>query len=155
MKLFTNKKGDADAAILSGKIYFFIIGLFIILVVASVYFFTTVKYSESYVPISDTLKQQLVVERLSNVCFATKNISDPSYHQDVISFNKFSKQSVEDCFQAKYPPSMIVSLTVFDKTLTVNDLIFYQGKLEHKHIRYVLVQDAQGKLHPGLLTVKI
>lgn len=155
MRLFNNKKGDADAAILSGKVYFFIVALFIILVVASVYFFITVKYGESYAPISDSLKQQLVVERLTNICFATKNITDPSYHQDILDFNKFSKQTVEDCFQAKYAPSIVVSLKVIDGTMTFQDLIFYQGKLEHKHTRYVLVQDAQGDLHAGFLTVKI
>ncbi len=155
MKLFTNKKGDADTAILTGKIYFFIIGLFIILLVASIYFFAAIKHGESYVPISDNLKQQLVVERLTNICFVKGNISTPSYHQDIIEIDTFEKQYVEDCFQGKNLPQINIYLESLDNNFTTKELKLYQGKLKHEQTRYVLVRNLQGDLHPAFLKVDI
>lgn len=151
---FKGKKGQTDSSTIIGKQPFIIIGLFVIVVVAIIFAALTLKYKEAYVPLSEDLQRELLIQRLTNVCFISGTPLGQGAHHSIIDASKFNRAAIDECFQTPHPPWMIVELEAVDGFMNFQRIVLYQGVTKYEETRYVLIRDAQGVLHPGFLQLR-
>jgi hypothetical protein len=114
------------------------------------------RYINSKAPVPDTLESDLLLERLANVCFASKHDEYDILNQKVLDISKVNEQQIKYCFgEATKNPVNSVTLTWREDSGLKNiNMVLVDKVSQHKSSVPVLVKTIDGKTHPGTLELE-
>jgi len=162
MNLLRNKKGQASSSgeddgqtyVVSSKVYYFAIMLVILVLALTAFVLISRGYMSSLVAVPNVLVHDLVIARVTNVCFVANDTNTNQKIQNTIDLNSFTDEQLENCFVGKSSPRVVLKLRSLDDSFDYVEVFSSKGGLSQVDERYLLVKTNDGKFHPGILRIE-
>ena len=156
-----NKKGDVndintgDAAINTTNTFTFIKILVAIIVATMFLIIPTVRLINSRVPVPIDLSSDLILARLSNVCFVENHEPFEIKDQKIIQERLFNDDSLKNCFSDLSSLKISSIHLIWRDGDKINKKYLNMSLSSHKKLtlNYVIVESLDGSKHFGTLSV--
>ena len=158
-KLFRSKKGDeADNLVFGQKFWFYFFSLVLIGVLIFAFVGITNAYIQSFVPVSEDLQTDLLIARVTNMCFVYEEPQTQIKRANILDESKLTQQKLEHCFTSMgLQPNIRIEVKLMEgETYTeIVNLRLGEGAIDTTHHRYTLLHTQNGELLPALLYVTV
>lgn len=147
-KMDETDSGDTSTAV--GMIFHYMKIILFVGLIFVLFIIPAMRVLDSKVVLPEQLEGDLVMARLTNICFATEHDIFTEKKQGIIDINKVNKQTIENCFLEELELN-IQEIRFFWKDSKAEELVFtlQEGKINEIQSTYIILQDKNGKLHPG------
>lgn len=145
---------DESTFVVSSKVHYYFFIIIIIILGFIAFLLISQNYVDSLVSPPQNIEDDLVLARITNVCFSPTHPVTGYAQQGVIDVEQFTQTTLEECFSGEQPPRLTVELQSFDgKNFQTEQLFTSKGGLT-QHKRNILIKaPGYDSLQPGWLYV--
>ncbi|MFW5865493.1 MAG: hypothetical protein ACOCU6_00175 [Nanoarchaeota archaeon] len=155
--LFDNKKGsEGDMYVAAEKPFKHIVFIIIVSAVIILFLSYATSFMSSKVHVPETLKGELLMQRMQNICLATTDPVTGTPIENVIDYSKFNSETLNNCFSGENTPGLSVELNPLDRINGQFDrkvIKIGHGGQELEYLRYTIV-DIDGIRYPAEMVVR-